>query len=144
MAGEEKPGHYASGYARIVIYDPVNDRIIELDPVDGTFPTITLPHHKIHEGKSFRAIIHDLDVDTGAPKYVRITTPNTSERAHFIIMVSANGGFHWDFYQDPTINAPGAAITVFNLLPILCHLSRGYIPRHQLLLPKGFLLYQGC
>ncbi len=65
-------------------------------------------------GNHYTTTIYDSDVDIAAPKIVRITAPNTATRIHLIVFVSGDGGFLFEFYEDPSINAAGAALTEYN------------------------------
>lgn len=76
--------------------------------------TIDFDHHEIHEGCHFTATVYDADVDIAAPKYVRVTAPNTATRIHMILFVSGDGGFLFQFYENPTLLAAGAGVTAYN------------------------------
>lgn len=83
------------------------------DDVDDVLVTIDFVHHEIHEGNHYTASIYDNDVDIVGPKYVRITTPATGE-THLVFSVSGSAGFIAEFYEDPTLNAAGAAVARIN------------------------------
>lgn len=85
-----------------------------IDDVDQAKIGISLVHHEIHEGCHFTVAVVDTDVDIAGPKYVRITAPDTTKRIHFEAMVSADGAALVEFYEDPTLNAAGAALTEYN------------------------------
>ena len=88
--------------------------LLQRDSVTGAVKTIDSVHAEIHEGEHFIVTIYDGDVDNAAPKYLRITTPNTSTRCHLITAVSGSGGVLYEFYEDPTLLAAGAALTEYN------------------------------
>ncbi|MBU1173048.1 MAG: hypothetical protein KKD44_26090 [Proteobacteria bacterium] len=85
-----------------------------IDDVDQAKINIDLVHHKIHEGKFFSISIIDTDVDTEAPKYLRITAPNTSTRIHFTGQVYVTAASLIEFFEDPTISTAGDALTEYN------------------------------
>lgn len=114
MAYESSVKSSPSGYTRVRLYDPENEVEGEIDAVEGSLIQIDNVHHAVHDGDHYQACVFDGDVDTGSPKYVRITTPDTTVEQHIIIDVSANGGFLFEFYENPTINAAGNAVTVLN------------------------------
>jgi hypothetical protein len=87
---------------------------LTVDDVDNTLVGIDTVHHEIHEGNHYTVTVYDNDVDIAGPKIVRITTPNTSTRIHLTTFVSADGGFLFEFYENPTLNAAGAGLTEFN------------------------------
>jgi len=103
-----------TGYSRVRLYDPESDFESQLDSVEGSLISIDNVHHAIHDGEHFQACIFDSDVDIAAPKYIRITTPDTTVGQHIIIDVSADGGFLFEFYENPTINAAGSAVSIHN------------------------------
>lgn len=78
------------------------------------FVTIDVVHHEVHEGDHFLATDIDTDVDTGAAKYWRITTPATSKRAHLILRYASTGAGTWEFFENPTTNAAGTQLTMVN------------------------------
>jgi len=86
----------------------------KVDTIDNARIAIDLVHHEIHEGNYYSATVIDTDVDTAAPKYVRITAPNTAARIHFTGMVYATAAGLVEFYENPTLNAAGTAVTIFN------------------------------
>jgi hypothetical protein len=80
----------------------------------GALIALDFVHHEIHEGDHFSACVYDADVDIASPKYVRLTAPDSLVRCHLIWDVSANGEFLIQFYEDPTLNAAGAAVVRHN------------------------------
>lgn len=82
-----------------------------IDEIDRARVTIAFQHHEIHEGRHYTVAVMDLDVDIAGPKYVRITAPDTSARIHFMGVVSASAAARVEFYEDPTLLAPGAALS---------------------------------
>ena len=85
-----------------------------VDDIASAKVTIDSAHHEIHEGKFFTFVIIDTDVDIAAPKYVRITSPDTTTRIHFTGQVYVTASSLIELYENPTINAAGGAITIYN------------------------------
>ena len=85
-----------------------------LDSVEQSRIGIDLVHHEIHEGKFFSISVIDTDVDTGAPKYIRITAPDTSTRIHFTGQVYVTAASLVEFFENPTISTDGDALTEYN------------------------------
>ena len=76
--------------------------------------SIDYPHHEIHSGDHYFFNHCDDDVDILGPKYLRITTPNTTKWAHLLCHLYSSGAGKWEFYENPTINAAGTAGTIYN------------------------------
>jgi hypothetical protein len=87
---------------------------IRLDKATNTLQVLDYEHHEIHAGSHFVYYDYDADVDTGAPKYYRITTPDTTKWAHMQFVLYSEGAGTWRLYENPTVNAPGTTATVFN------------------------------
>lgn len=85
-----------------------------VDAATHTLQIIEYEHHEIHSGSHFFYYDYDNDVDTAAPKYYRITTPNTTKWAHMQFILSSEGSGTWQLFENPTINAAGTTATVFN------------------------------
>ena len=85
-----------------------------LDAITHTLIVMDFVHHEIHDGTYFFCSDYDSDVDTGAPKYYRFTTPNTTTWGHFNCKYSSSGAGTWQFYENPTLNAAGTAWSTFN------------------------------
>ena len=85
-----------------------------IDAVDRSKISIDLAHHKIHEGKFFTFVVIDTDVDIAGPKYVRITAPDTTTRIHFTGQVYVTASSLIELYENPTLDAPGDALTIYN------------------------------
>jgi hypothetical protein len=85
-----------------------------IDSQDSARVTIAFQHHEVHEGNHYTIAVVDSDVDIAGPKYVRITAPDTSIRVHFMGVVSASAAALVEFYEDPTINSAGNALTERN------------------------------
>lgn len=104
------------------ITNPVNTYIIdpttldgaELDDSTNTMQTIEYEHHEIHSGSHFMYSDYDNDVDTGTPKYYRITTPDTTKELHVLIILYSEGAGTWWLYENPTVNAAGTPATLYN------------------------------
>jgi len=114
MTYESQKKSTPTGYSRIRLYDPESGFESQLDSVEGSLIQIDNVHHAIHDGEHFQACVFDGDVDIGSPKYIRITTPDTTVEQHIIIDVSADGGFLFELYENPTINAAGSAVSIHN------------------------------
>jgi len=119
-AGTE-PGVQAANAATttasvVQLVQPVDlhGRTVYYDAVDNATVCIELPHHKIHEGQHFTWSTYDADVDSGAPKYWRITTPNTTTRIHWEAVIATTESGVVQLYENPTINAAGTAGTIYN------------------------------
>jgi hypothetical protein len=76
---------------------------------------VDFPHHNIHKQRSFIVSDYDSDVDIAGPKYYRFTTPNTDIQVHFTFQVFGNAAGTVEFYENPTINAAGSAMTAYNM-----------------------------
>ena len=85
-----------------------------IDTQDSARVSIAFQHHEVHEGKHYTVAVVDTDVDIAGPKYMRITAPDTTTRIHFMGVVSASAAALVEFYEDPTINAAGNALTEQN------------------------------
>ena len=99
----------------------LGDRIVWLqtagpgvDTIDNAKVSISLTHHEIHQGRHYTVAVLDVSVDIIAPKYVRITSPDTPTRIHFVGVVSADGASLVEFYEDPTLLAAGNALIEYN------------------------------
>lgn len=89
-------------------------QVPRLDTSTHSIQTIEYEHHEIHAGSHFFYYDYDNDVDTAAPKYYRITTPNTTKWSHIQFILSSEGAGTWQLFENPTINAAGTTATVFN------------------------------
>jgi hypothetical protein len=87
---------------------------IRLDKATNTLQTIDYAHHEVHAGSHFFYSNYDSDVDTGAPKYYRLTTPNTTTWIHLTLILYSEGIGTWELFENPTVNASGTTATVFN------------------------------
>jgi len=85
-----------------------------LDQGSHSLVEISFSHHKIHKGEHFFSTVSDTDVDTLAPKYIRITTPNTTAWAHLLLRYTSTGAGLWEFFENPTLTGAGTAVTIFN------------------------------
>ena len=81
----------------------------------GALVAIDQTHHEVHEGHHFTWTHIDTEVDTDTPLYVRITTPDTDVEPHLTgsVDVGVSGGTV-EFFEAPTLNAPGTAGTPLN------------------------------
>jgi hypothetical protein len=87
---------------------------LRLDSATNTLQVIDYAHHEIHAGSHFFYMDYDNDVDTGTPKYYRLTTPNTTKWSHVVFLLYSEGIGTWQLFENPTVNAAGTAATVFN------------------------------
>lgn len=85
-----------------------------VDHITDALITVDHPHHEIHEGDHFFVNNYDSDVDTATPKYYRLTTPDTTKWGHLVLSYSSTGAGLWEFFENPTLNAVGTALTAFN------------------------------
>jgi len=70
---------------------------------------------KVHDGDHFFTHGCDEDVDTGSPKYWVIETPDTTTWAHFLVdELYSDAGCKWELFEDPTLDAAGNSLVVFN------------------------------
>ena len=85
------------------------------DSADNSLITIELPHHEVHEGDYF-TVTDGATINAGAinRKVWRFTTPDNATRAHFVVTFTTNLAGVLYFYENPTVNAAGAALTVHN------------------------------
>lgn len=86
----------------------------EVDDATNTLQVIPYEHHEIHAGSHFFYTDFDNDVDTGSPKYYRLTTPNTTKWVHLITTLYSDGAGTWELFENPTVNAAGNVATTFN------------------------------
>ena len=89
-------------------------RYVKTDYSTGAMNIIDYPHHEIHAGSHFFCSIYDSDVDTAAPKYFRITTPNTTKWGHLLLSYVSVGSGIWEFFENPTISDAGTSKTIYN------------------------------
>lgn len=75
---------------------------------------IDIVHSKIHQGVSFHVDDLTLLVDIAAPKQYLIITPNTSARAHIVFTIETEPGTKFEFFENTTVNANGAALSIIN------------------------------
>jgi len=87
---------------------------LKYDIATQSLQVVDYTHHEIHSGSHFFYFDYDADVDTSAPKYYRITTPNTTAWAHFILNIYSEGVGKWELFENPTVNAAGTTATTFN------------------------------
>jgi hypothetical protein len=85
---------------------------VNFDVVDNAILTITHEHLEIHEGHAYYCNDHEA-TGTGT-KYWRFTAPNTTTRIHLMIYVEMDAAGTVALYENPTINAAGTALTVYN------------------------------
>ena len=98
-------------YREVVMTGGVYDANVDLS---GSLVSIPVEHHMVHEGKYFTATDYDTDIDISAPKYWRITAPNTTTRIHCTIMVYVDAAGLVQFYENPTISTAGTSLTAYN------------------------------
>ena len=88
-------------------------RFAEVD-ILGYLVGIDIVHHKVHEGNFYTVSDYDSVVQTVAPKYWHIITPNTAKRIHTLISVISNLAGNIGFFEAPTTSANGTALTAYN------------------------------
>ena len=98
-------------YREVVMTGGVYDADVDLA---GSLVNIPIEHHEVHDGKYFTVTDYDNDVDTAAPKYWRITAPNTTTRIHCTIVIYVSAAGLVQFYENPTISGAGTALTAYN------------------------------
>jgi hypothetical protein len=87
---------------------------VKKDSATGAVVNIDYPHNELHDGTHFFYTDYDSDVDTAAPKYYRITTPNTTKWAHMTFTLYSEGIGTWQLFENPTVDAAGTTATVYN------------------------------
>ena len=87
---------------------------LRLDKATNTLQIIEYEHHEIHAGSHFFYYDYDNEVDTGAPKYYRLTTPDNTKWIHIVFTLYSEGIGTWYLYENPTVNAAGTTATTFN------------------------------
>ena len=85
-----------------------------IDAATHTLQVIDYEHHEVHAGSHFIYYDYDADVDTAAPKYYRLTTPNTTKWIHMQFVLYSEGVGTWQLFENPTVNAAGTAATAVN------------------------------
>lgn len=106
-----------AGLVGATIYGNTSDTTTQVPRIDASthsIQTIEYEHHEIHSGSHFIYYDYDSDVDTAAPKYYRITTPDTTKWAHIQFVLQSEGAGTWQLFENPTVNAPGTAATAVN------------------------------
>lgn len=105
------------GSQKTQILGKTGDATFQVPRVDAfthTLQTIDYEHHEIHSGSHFVYYDYDADVDTAAPKYYRLTTPNTTSWAHIKFSLYSEGVGTWQLFENPTVNAAGTTQTAVN------------------------------
>lgn len=113
---EDIDGETAAQLGRVVMVGKVNSvyRNITLDASTGALPTLTDPHHEIHNGNMFSYIeVEDLALNNVVD--IQITTPNTTKWAHFTFSFDTESETEWWLWENVTINVAGTAVTEINL-----------------------------
>lgn len=87
---------------------------LRLDKATNTLQVLDYEHHEIHAGSHFIFYDYDADVDTAAPKYYRLTTPNTTKWVHMKFGLQSEGAGTWQLFENPTVNAAGTTATAIN------------------------------
>lgn len=85
-----------------------------LDKSTNSIKVVDYAHNEIHNGDHYCFYDYDTDVDTGAPKYYRITTPDTTRWCHMIFELYSEGLGTWELFENPTVNAAGTPATLYN------------------------------
>lgn len=103
--------------------DPNHNKLVGTDYVSGNsgidssteaLQTISYEHHEVHEGKHFGLCDYALNQAASAVVEFIITTPNTTEWAHFTFKVSSSEGATIELYEGATGITGGAAQTPVN------------------------------
>lgn len=84
------------------------------DPATKALCVTDYSHCEIHSWDHYFYTDYDTDVDTAAPKYYRLTTPNTTKWIHMLIETYSEWVWTWQLFENPTVNAAGTTATVFN------------------------------
>jgi hypothetical protein len=85
-----------------------------VDDVSGARTVITYQHHKIHEGDTY--IINEAyDLAINNVIDIRITTPNTTKWAHWVLEFDTESEYEFWFYEVAVITVAGSAYTPINL-----------------------------
>lgn len=95
---------------------PVNENgnPIAVDTATRALTCITYPHHEKHNGKSFKAGIHDADLDTGETNGFVVIVANDLAWPHMIVSASTSLAAEGFVYRGASLSATGTPITVFN------------------------------
>jgi len=98
---------------KIQITDGTNDAVVS---GDGHIITEGPHSNAVHEGLAFIVSDIDLDVDTGGPKYWRLTTAATpAEGVHLVsVSIGSTTTGHVEIFENPTINAAGTGLAELN------------------------------
>ncbi len=84
------------------------------DVVHNSLSVTEVEHGMIHLGIHFIIDDYDADVDTGAPKYYLLRTPDTTMRMHFLYVGSASAAGLFEFFEEPTITDDGTELDAVN------------------------------
>ncbi len=98
------------GYSFLVDFD---GDVAIVDGATGAMVAIESGHHQIHNGSTF-TYVDVVDLGVNNVRDIQITTPNTTEWAHFTFMISTESETDWYFYENVTINVAGAGIVEQN------------------------------
>lgn len=87
---------------------------IGVDNTTGSINVIDYPHHEIHSGRTF--IVNEaFDLAINNVIDIRITTPNTTRWAHFVLNFDTESEYEWWWYETAVISVAGTAYTPRNL-----------------------------
>jgi len=100
--------------AKIYGYNGTNFQAVRIDSQTRAWNVIDYEHHEVHAGSHFIYYDYDSDVDTAAPKYYRLTTPDTTKWIHVQFVLMSEGAGTWQLFENPTVNAAGTDATTFN------------------------------
>ncbi len=98
------------GYGTVVDVD--GDAVI-IDEVSRAIVIISFTEHKLHEGEAF-SYVDEVDLAINNVRDIQITTPNTTEWAHFTFHISTESETEWYLYENVTINVAGVGIVEQN------------------------------
>lgn len=87
---------------------------LRLNKATDSLQVMDYVHAEIHDGDHYFYSDYDSDVDTAAPKYYRLTTPNTAKWINLTPILYSEGAGTWQLFENPTVNAAGTTATTFN------------------------------
>jgi len=90
-------------------------RIAFIDTQVHGLLAVPFEENRVHEGYAFFGTDYDASIATAAPKYYRITTPNTTLWSHLRIEAAALTAGLIELYETPTENEPAGAGTGITL-----------------------------
>lgn len=95
-------------------FNGVNWDSLRNDPITMSLRIIDAEHAEIHAEDHYFVSDPDIDIDAAAPKYWRVTSPNSAVRIHFSFTVSINDSALIEVFENPTIVFAGIRMTEYN------------------------------